>query len=100
MASLNKDSVIRNLTKKGFVRHEGDHTYLNYVTLDGKKTGIRTKISHGSHKDIASGLVSAMAAQCRLTTRDFIEFAKCHIDQNQYEAKLTAGGYLPRSPKN
>ncbi|MGN0084390.1 MAG: hypothetical protein ACI38S_02280 [Atopobiaceae bacterium] len=99
MASLNKDLVIRNLTKKGFVLCEGDHHYLHYVTLDGKKTGIRTKISHGSHKDITSGLVSAMATQCKLTTHDFVEFAKCHIDQNQYEAKLTAGNYLPRSPR-
>lgn len=94
MPSLKKDTVIRNLTKKGFVREERDHTYLYYVRLDGKKTAIRTKISHGSKSDITSGLISAMAHQCHLPTPKFKEFAECKIDQQQYEQLLTANGYF------
>lgn len=94
MPSLKKDMVVRNLTKKGFAQDERDHLYLTYVTLDGKKTAIRTKVSHGSKSDITTGLVSAMARQCQLTTPEFKEFAECKLDQNQYEQILTAKGYF------
>lgn len=96
MPSLKKDTVIRNLTRKGFVQEEGDHIFLHYVRLDGKKTAIRTKVSHGSKSDITSGLISAMARQCHLPTQQFKKFAECTIDQQQYEQLLTVDGYFSR----
>lgn len=99
MPSLKKDMVVRNLTKKGFVQDEGDHLFLHYVRLDGKKTAIRTKVSHGSKSDLTTGLVSAMARQCHLTTQQFKQFAECTIDQNQYEQLLTVAGYFSHGSK-
>lgn len=99
MPSLKKDMVVRNLTKKGFVQEEGDHLFLHYVRLDGKKTAIRTKVSHGSKRDLNTGLVSAMARQCHITTQQFKQFAECTLDQNQYEQLLTASGYFSRGTK-
>lgn len=96
MPSLKKDMVVRHLTRKGFARDEGDHLYLTYVTTEGKKTAIRTKVSHGSKSDITTGLVSAMARQCQLTTPQFKEFAECKLTQYQYEQILTANGYFSR----
>lgn len=96
MPSLKKDMVVRNLTKKGFEQVEGDHLYLHYVRLDGKKTAIRTKVSHGSKSDITSGLVSAMARQCRIPTTQSKKFAECTINQQQYEQLLTVSGYFSR----
>lgn len=94
MPSLKKKETIANLRKKGFSSREGDHVYLHYTTLEGKLTGIRTKISHSSKGDIHSGLVSAMAKQCHLQTSQFVDFAKCSISQNEYERILQASGVL------
>ena len=96
MPSLKKDMVVRNLTKKGFVQDKRDHLYLTYVTIEGKKTAIRTKVSHGSKNDITTSLVSAMARQCQLTTQQFKEFAECKLVQYQYEQILVASGYFSR----
>lgn len=94
MPSLKKDMVVRNLTRKGFSQDERDHLYLTYVTTAGKKTAIRTKVSHGSRSDITTSLVSAMARQCRLTTQQFKELAECKLTQYQYERILVASGYF------
>ena len=94
MPSLKKDMLVRNLTKKGFAQDNGDHLYLTYVTIEGKKTAIRTKVSHGSKSDITTSLVSAMARQCQLTTQQFKEFAECKLTQQQYEQILVTSGYF------
>lgn len=100
MPSLKKDMVVRNLKKKGFKAEEGDHLYLSYHTVDGKKTTIRTKVSHGHMgNDINSSLVSAMARQCGITTQQFKQFAECTLTQQDYEQLLTAGGHFSRGRK-
>ena len=100
MPSLKKDMVVQNLTKKGFRQREGDHLYLHYYTLEGKKTTIRTKVSHGNRgSDINSSLVAAMARQCQLTTQQFKQFAECSIDQQQYEQLLTVSGHFSHGRK-
>jgi hypothetical protein len=49
---LDRRVVEGALKAKGFVRHEGDHAFFIYYSLDGKKTPVRTKTSHGSgHKE-------------------------------------------------
>lgn len=100
MPSLKKDMLVRNLTKKGFAQDKRDHLYLTYVTIEGKKTAIRTKVSHGSKSDITTGLVSAMARQCQLTTQQFKEFAECKLTQHQYEQILVASGYFSSMNKS
>ena len=92
MPSLKKDMVVRNLIKKGFEQDERDHLYLCYVRSDGLRTSIRTKVSHGSKSDITTGLVSAMARQCHITTQQFKQLAECTLDRQQYEQLLTIGG--------
>lgn len=97
MPTLKRNTIIRNLTKKGFEPREGDHLYLYYVRADGLRTAIRTKVSHGSRGgDINSSIVSAMARQCRLTTTQFKQFAECKLDRQQYEQILTSTGHFSR----
>lgn len=97
MPSLKRDMIVRNLTKKGFEPKNGDHLYLHYVRADGLKTAIRTKVSHGSSGgDINSGIVSAMARQCRLTTAQFKQLAECTLNRQQYEQILTSTGQFSR----
>ena len=96
MPSLKKDMVVRNLIKKGFEQDERDHLYLCYVRSDGLRTSIRTKVSHGSKSDITTGLVSAMARQCHITTQQFRRLAECTLYRQQYEQLLTIGGQFSR----
>lgn len=86
--------ILKNLKKKGFVCRDGDHKYLCYETPDGRRTSIRTRVSHGGKKELSSGMVSAMAQQCHLsTTTQFCEFASCHIGQGGYESILRTSDY-------
>lgn len=76
MPILDKKKTLKNLKSKGFTKSENrsdDHIYLDYYYND--KFILYTKISRGSSKDISQGVVSAMARQCRLTKREFVEFS-------------------------
>jgi hypothetical protein len=97
---LERNTVATALTSKGFKLAEGDHTFFIYYSEAGKKSPVRTKMSHGSgHKDIADNLVSQMAKQCRLTTKEFKDLVACPLSRREYEAKLVEGGYVdPPAP--
>ena len=83
MPRKSKD-VVAALMRKGFHSKQGDHLFLNYFTLAGKKTSIRTKVSNGEH-EIDRRLMALMARQCKLSNADFHSFVDCHIDQTRYE---------------
>lgn len=83
------------MTAKGFTRAAGDHAFFIYFSAAGKKSPVRTKTSHGTgHKDISDGLVSQMAKQCRLTTKDFRRLVECPLGRADYEAMLVAQGLV------
>ena len=82
MPNLKAHKVITNLCKKGFKTKENDHTYL-VLYVEGKKTAIYTKISHGEI-EISKSLVSKMAKQIGLSTLDFIDFATCKMSEEEY----------------
>lgn len=92
MAQLDQRKAVSNLCKKGFVeRSGGDHRALNHVTLDGKRSSITTHVSRSpQHKVLSNGLIMMMAKQCHLSKNEFLEFAKCNIDQYAYESMLRA----------
>ena len=84
-----KNKVEASLTKKGFERVEGDHHFFLYVTLEGKKTTIRTKTSHTPKmKDIPDNLLSQMAKQCKLSKTDFFRLLDCPMSREEYEEIL------------
>ena len=84
-----KSHVVASLTRKGFKSREGDHTFLIYHTLEGKKTPVRTKTSHTPKmKDIPDALLGQMARQCRLSKQQFLELVDCPLDRVTYEECL------------
>ncbi len=89
---LKTRDVISNLTHKGFVRLDGDHTYLIY-SINGNNTSIRTKISHGC-SEIGQPLISKMAKQIKLNTNQFIRFSRCEISEEGYRTILNRNGHL------
>jgi hypothetical protein len=82
MSSLDTNNTLQNLIKKGFVQNNKDHKFLEFWH-EGKMV-LYTKISHGSSKDIHSGLISKMARQCLLSNHQFIDLAKCPMKQEEY----------------
>jgi len=81
------------LKRKGFERHEGDHSWFVYHTQDGKKTKIKTKTSHGSGaKSIGDPLLGMMAKQCCLTKSDFLNLVDCPLDREGFEVKARERG--------
>ena len=88
MASLKVRDILANLEKKGFAKDESrDHIWLNYLSTEGKKTAIRTKVSHGED-EIGNPLISKMAKQVRLSNTDFISLVSCTLSGEEYYHKV------------
>lgn len=60
MATLKTRKIINSLTAKGFMPQNGDHKYLLFF-VNGKKTRIKTKVSHGEDKQQHKGLTGLKA---------------------------------------
>jgi hypothetical protein len=88
------------LRQKGFLPHNGDHVYY-YLYVDGKKTVVRTKISHGE-KEIGDNLLSLMARQVKLTKKLFGDLIDCPLTHDQYVTQLRNAGHVakPGPPPN
>jgi predicted RNA binding protein YcfA (HicA-like mRNA interferase family) len=76
------------LIRKGFVKKEkrGHIYYILYVK--GKKTQIRTKLSHGS-KEYNDGLLSAIRKQLKFNSKKELEnFINCPLSEEEYISML------------
>lgn len=89
--TLERDKVQDNLPKKGFVEtRDRDHIFY-HLHHDGRKTHIRTHVSHGSkYKVLGNDLVSAMARQCKLKLRNLIVW---HFEHGLHCSKRLSGRY-------
>jgi len=88
--SLERDDIESSLRKKGFLEEDGgDHRSFRLM-YQGKYTGIFTKTSRGSkkYKTLSSDLVSKMALQLKLTTKEFASLVECSMSGDQYVALL------------
>lgn len=90
---LSSRVVAPNLTKKGFKLEESkDKMFRHYV--DGKRTGMWTKISQGNF-EIPDNLLSAMKKQLKLhSNREVIQLCDCTMSEEQYLAILRQDGNL------
>lgn len=79
--------VEAGLRNKGFTQENSHHRYFIYHTLDGRKSRIRTRTSHGD-KDIDKSLLRLMARQCRLTYQEFLRLVDCPLSRTDYEARI------------
>ncbi len=92
MTSIKTNKVLSGLMKKGFNISQGDHIHLIFH-VDGKKTSIRTKISHGS-KEISDYLINLMSLQIKLEKNQFIDFVNCPMSTNGYLKELQKQGFV------
>jgi hypothetical protein len=96
---LKAREVASALTSKGFKPAERDHHFY-FFWYKGKKTAIRTKISHGE-ADIDDRNCGSMARQIRLNRNEFNSFVECHLKEELYVEKLIKGKHLeePAQPQ-
>lgn len=93
--NLERSKVKENLPKKGFVEQDDRNHVFYHFKHDGKKTHIRTHVSHGSkYKTLGNDLVSKMAKQCKLTTKNFRSLAECTISHEEYIKLLEEAGEI------
>jgi hypothetical protein len=84
--------VKRALLAKGFREEARDH-YFYFFYYQGKKSSVKTKISHGAtNGDISDILLSAMAKQVRLSGPQFRDLVDCGLTEQQFSSVLIASG--------
>ena len=95
-SSRARSAIQESFIRKGFQEKDGgDHWRYIYLSRDGKKTAVHTKLSRGSkYKYLSDALIAQMAKQCRLAKMDFLELVDCPLDQEAYEEKLKMLGAL------
>ena len=84
------------LTTKGFKKIDNDHHFY-FLYHNGKKTTVRTKISHGE-REISDTNCGNMARQMQITTTQFKQFVDCKIEGKEYVDILIKNGVLEKSP--
>lgn len=93
MAAVRKARDIEiSLSKKGFIMSKSHHKfYILYV--NGKKTSIKTKISHGK-KEYDEQLLQSMTKQLKLSRKLLDDLLDCPLKLEDYVSILLEGGYV------
>lgn len=80
------------LTSKGFKQANSDHKYY-FFYVDGKKTSIRTKISHGA-SEYGDVLLGLMKKQLHLEKKELEELINCTLGEKEYRELLAKKNVL------
>lgn len=91
--------IDRSLCKKGFeCVKDSDHVrYILYV--NGVKTRIRTKMSHGEN-EIGDNLVLKMSHQLKLSKSGFMDLIRCPLSKEEYVKILRESDEIERAGKS
>jgi hypothetical protein len=81
--SIKTRKIYSSLKSKGFEPTEGDHTFY-WFFLEGLKTHIKTKISHGTN-EYGGHLLSVMRKQLKLKSAlELKDLINCPMSQERY----------------
>jgi len=93
MGDPRKTKVIRAaLMKKGFIADDTHHEMF-WMVVDGKKTSIRTRISHGA-KEYGDELLALVARQVGLSKQELNRLIDCPMDGRKLRALLVERGRI------
>ena len=84
--------VASGLQKKGFVAEHNDHVFYT-LYVNGVKTAVYTKISHGE-KEIVDPLLGVMARQLKIIKSQLVNLIECPLTQPEFLKILRAGGHI------
>lgn len=95
-AALPRDRVeemLRDKLQAEVLESGRDHRF--YVLRANGKVISRTKVSTGTkYKTLGDDLVSAMAKQCKVTSKQFLELVNCTMSRDQWVSHLLTQGFL------
>ncbi|MBI5058843.1 hypothetical protein HZB60_03545 [candidate division KSB1 bacterium] len=80
------------LELKGF-EESSTHHHMYWFYNSGKKTSIRTRVSHSSG-DYDQYLLGQVAKQLKLSKTDLVAFIECPLSREDYTKKLIAEGHI------
>lgn len=92
MTVLKHREICKGLEAKGFVNEKSDHVFY-HLYIDGKKTSIRTQLSHNK-QDVDDYLIRFMKRQTKLTKNQFIDLIKCPLSKKDYINLLIQNGHV------
>ena len=93
MGGPRKTKAIRAaLMKKGFIADDTHHEMF-WMVVDGKKTSIRTRISHGA-KEYGDELLALVARQVGLSKQELNRLIDCPMDGRKIRALLVERGRI------
>lgn len=84
--------IANNLQRKGFHVIQRNHAFY-FLYVHGKKTSIRTKISHGA-EEYAPSLLKQMAKQLFLSSTEFDDLINCPLTYEKLIEILENKGVL------
>lgn len=90
MAEVKVKKLRQALERKGFRLSERNHHYY-YFYHEGKKTRVKTKISHGNDS-ISDPLIHSMRNQMKLNKNQFFNFVECPLTEAEYIEILRGQG--------
>lgn len=91
MGDPRKTKAIRAaLLKKGFIADDTHHEMF-WLIIDGKKTSVRTRISHGA-KEYGDELLALVARQVGLSKQELYRLIDCPMDGGKFRALLVGRG--------
>ena len=92
MSTIKTKDIHKALTGKGFRVVESHHEML-WFFVQGRKTSIRTRLSHGSD-EYDDGLLGLMAKQLKLKRADLDRLIECPLTEKEYVNKLIHDGHV------
>lgn len=86
--------IVSSLLKKGFLETSGDHKFYT-LWINGKDTGIHTKISH-NNQEYSANLLNLIQKQLKLTKKNFNDLIDCPFTHEMYINCLLQDGELDK----
>ena len=83
------------LRKKGFQSERSTKDEIYYLYVEGRKTSIFTKVSHGSSEDIRDPLLRMIKRQLNLNNSEVERFIDCPMEYVEYLENLKRKGIEP-----
>lgn len=96
MSNYRTSEIESALSKKGFVQHNTHHKMFTYY-FDGKKTSVRTRMSHGIDS-YGDNLLGPVAKQLKLSKRQLEDFIACPLTAEKYSEHLLNNKYVSVQP--
>ena len=92
MSTIKTKDIHDALTGKGFRTTETHHEML-WLFVNGQKTSIRTRLSHGSD-EYDDSLLGLMAKQLKLRRSDLNRLIECPLKEKEYVSLLIKNGHV------